>query len=55
VGAKTATILREFGFSTVGLIANATLEALSAVPGIGTKTAEKIRHSALKTLSTSEI
>ena len=55
VGAKTATILREFGFSTVALIANATLEALSAVPGIGTKTAEKIRHSALKTLSTSEI
>jgi N utilization substance protein A len=55
VGAKTATILRKFGFSTIALIANATLEALSAVPGVGTKTAEKIRHSALQTLSTSEI
>ena len=48
VGDKTATALRDFGFSTIESIAKATLEELSAVPGVGIKTAERIQHSAAK-------
>ena len=46
VGAKTATALRDCGFSTVQSIAAATLDELLAVPGVGAKTAEKILRSA---------
>ena len=48
VGAKTATLLRDFGFSTIESIAKATLDELSAVPGVGAKTAERIQRSAAK-------
>jgi N utilization substance protein A len=51
VGAKTAELLEDSGFSTVESIAQATLEELSSLPGIGSKTAEKIHHAASKILS----
>ena len=51
VGAKTAQLLGDSGFSTVESIAQATLEELSSLPGIGSKTAEKIHHAASKILS----
>ncbi len=46
VGVKTATALKDFGFSTIESIATATLDQLLAVPGVGAKTAEKIQRSA---------
>ena len=51
VGSKTAEILRDSGFLTVELIAQATVEELSSLPGIGSKTAEKIHHAASRILS----
>jgi transcription termination factor NusA len=54
VGPKTAALLKNAGFSTVESIARTTVEALTSVPGIGAKTAEKIQHSARAILSTSE-
>lgn len=50
VGAKTAEVLRDSGFSTAESIAQATLEELSSLPGIGAKTAEKIHHAASEIL-----
>ena len=50
VGTKTAELLRDSGFSTVESIAQATLEELSSLPGIGAKTAEKIHHAASEIL-----
>ena len=46
VGAKTATALRDFGFSTIESIAAASLDELLAIPGVGAKTAERIQRSA---------
>ena len=54
VGPKTAELLKNAGFSTVESIAKTTVEALSHVPGIGIRTAEKIRQSAQEILSHSE-
>ncbi len=54
VGPKTAELLRDAGFSTLESIAQAMLEELSSVPGIGIKTAKKIHYAALEMLSTSE-
>ena len=51
VGAKTAQLLGDSGFSTVQSIAQATLKELSSLPGIGAKTAEKIHHAASEILS----
>src|SRR4029079_6632245 len=42
VGAKTIGKLVEAGFPTVDALAAATADQLSAIPGIGEKTAEKI-------------
>lgn len=41
VGSTTAAILSEHKFNTVASIANATVEALSAVPGFSAARAEK--------------
>lgn len=46
VGPKTAGLLKEAGLDTVAAIGAATLEDLTAVEGIGAKTAEKILASA---------
>jgi N utilization substance protein A len=46
VGEKTAAILEANGFKTIQNILNANVEALSALPGIGTKRAEKLIQSA---------
>ena len=54
VGAKTAELLKSAGFSTVESIAQTTPENLSSVPGIGVKTAEKIRRSAQEIVAASE-
>lgn len=51
VGAKTATALRESGFSTIQSIAAATIDELLSVPGIGAKTAEKIQRNAAESES----
>jgi len=50
VGSKIATVLKDSAFPTVELVANASLEDLSSIPGIGVKTAEKIQRSALEML-----
>ena len=50
VGPKAAKTLIENGFDTVEKIANATPEELSALPGIGTKTAEKFITNAKEIL-----
>ena len=50
VGSKIATTLKDSAFPTVELVANASLEDLSSIPGIGVKTAEKIQRSALEML-----
>ena len=52
VGSKIATVLKDSAFPTVELLANASLEDLSSIPGIGVKTAEKIQRSALEILET---
>jgi N utilization substance protein A len=54
VGPKTATALKDSAFSTVELIAKASLGELSSVPGIGAKTAEKIQGAASQMLDSSE-
>ena len=54
VGSKTATALRDFGFSTIQSIAAASVDELSAVPGVGTKTAEKILRSAIEVEQSTE-
>ena len=48
VGAKIATVLKDSAFPTVELVAKASLEELSSIPGVGVKTAEKIQRSALE-------
>ena len=48
VGAKIATALKDSAFPTVELVAKASLEDLSSIPGVGVKTAEKIQRSALE-------
>ena len=50
VGSKIKTALKDSAFPTVELVANASLEDLSSIPGIGVKTAEKIQRSALEML-----
>ena len=50
VGSKIAIALKDSEFPTVELVANASLEDLSSIPGIGVKTAEKIQRSALEML-----
>ena len=50
IGEKMSELLREHGFDTVEKIAQATEEALSVVPMIGTKTAAKIIESAQEAL-----
>ena len=51
VGPKMAEILQKAGFSSVEQLAAATTEHLSAVQGIGDKTAEKIIEGAKKYLA----
>lgn len=46
VGEKTAEILKAHGLATVQDILKANIESLSTLPGIGTKKAEKLIHSA---------
>ncbi len=46
VGEKTAEILKAHGLKTVQDILKADVESLSALPGIGTKKAEKLIHAA---------
>ena len=55
VGRRTATSLKNSKFSTVQLIAKASLQELSSIPGIGRKTADKIQSSAVQMLNTSEV
>jgi N utilization substance protein A len=50
VGSKTAIALKDSAFPTVELVAKASVEDLSSVPGIGVKTAEKIQRAALEML-----
>ncbi len=51
VGAKKAEDLKKFGFDTVEKVANATLEELSQLPGVGKVTADKLRRAAKELLS----
>jgi N utilization substance protein A len=46
VGEKTAQLLEENGFKTIHDILETNIEKLSAIPGIGTKKAEKLIQSA---------
>ena len=48
VGPALAEVLQKAGFTTVEQLASATTEHLSAVQGIGDKTAEKIIDGAKK-------
>jgi len=50
VGPQTASVLVESGISTVGEVADAGLEGLVEVPGVGAKTAEKLHAAALEAL-----
>ena len=50
VGPHTASVFVEAGISTVGGVADAGLEGLVEVPGIGAKTAEKLHAAALEAL-----
>ena len=52
VGAKTAEALVAAGFKTVGDVAAADLDAMTAVPGIGVKIGAKILASAAELLAT---
>ncbi|MDD5439457.1 MAG: transcription termination factor NusA [Candidatus Omnitrophica bacterium] len=54
VGKKAEKVLRDAGFDTAEKIAAATADALSALDGIGTKTAEKIIASARELLGKGE-
>jgi N utilization substance protein A len=54
VGEKTAQKLMENAYSTIPSIAHATVEELSAVPGIGISMAEKIQKSAIEMMSESD-
>ena len=51
IGAKTAMLLKESGFDTVGKIAKATTEELSKVPGVGPATASAMNSEAKVLLS----
>ncbi len=51
IGAKTAMLLKENGFDTVGKIAKATTEELSKVPGVGPATASAMNSEAKVLLS----
>jgi N utilization substance protein A len=51
VGAKTAEAMIAAGLETIGDVADGGIEALTAVPGIGDKTAEKILGSAEEILA----
>lgn len=51
VGEKTAASLRQAGFDTVEKIAQASIEELTKIEGIGEKTAEKIITSAQQKLN----
>jgi len=55
VGEKTAEKLKENGYVTIVSIADATLDELAVVPGIGSSTAEKIHESAIEFMSESEL
>jgi N utilization substance protein A len=46
VGEKTAEILKANGFATIQDVLQTNVESLSALPGIGTKKAEKLLQSA---------
>ena len=50
VGPKIAVVLQDSEFPTVELVAEASVEDLSSIPGIGVKMAEKIQRSALEML-----
>ena len=50
VGPHTASVLTEAGVGTVGDVADAGVDGLVEVPGIGNKTAEKIHAAALEAL-----
>jgi len=54
VGEKTAEILKAHGMTTVQDILNANVESLSALPGIGTKKAEKLIHAAQRYIDGTE-
>ena len=51
IGAKTAMLLKENGFDTVGKIAKATSEELAKVPGVGPATATAMNSEAKVLLS----
>ncbi len=51
IGAKTAMLLKENGFDTVGKIAKATTDELSKVPGVGPATASAMNSEAKVLLS----
>ena len=54
VGAKTAMLLKEGGFDSVGKIFESTPERLSKVPGIGVATAKKLIQGAKDVLEQEE-
>jgi DNA polymerase/3'-5' exonuclease PolX len=46
VGAKTVALLRSHGIQSVADVANAMVEKLNGIPGVGSKKAEKLIESA---------
>jgi N utilization substance protein A len=50
IGSKIAQALQNGGFSTVESIAEATIDGLTSIPGIGDTRAKKIRNSAIELL-----
>jgi N utilization substance protein A len=50
VGSKTLQILKDAGLTTIGAVASATPDELSALPGIGAKKAEAIKSAATEIL-----
>jgi N utilization substance protein A len=50
VGPQTALVFAEAGISTIGEVAEAGIEGLVEVPGVGAKTAEKLHAAALEAL-----
>jgi N utilization substance protein A len=51
IGEKTLTKLREYGFSSIEQVAATEPEAVTQVPGVGLKTAEKVVATAIEYLS----